>query len=90
MPPCVGPRDATRDGQRTHGQLTFEVTLRFKVRAAGHPSNDSSMFNSAHHMLVDLLKLLKFVQRGDESAEIAAVRWRRPGETWQHNWKYEP
>lgn len=77
------PRKRYPQGTRTAGSLEFEVTLKFKIRPAGFAGNDGWGFARVFHMLLDLIGLLRYVQFGDETAEIGQVRWRRPGETWQ-------
>jgi hypothetical protein len=75
-----------KQGAVTKGKLEFEVTLHFKFWPSGWAGNDHMAFDWAYRALNALIDLPIWQFRMEESVKVGAIRWRRPGETWQR-WK---
>lgn len=80
------PKKQYGQWEKTKGKLEFEVTLHFKFFPAGWAGNDHHAFDWGFRALKALLDLPIWNFRIDESVKVGAIRWRRPGETWQR-WK---
>lgn len=59
-------------------KLELELTLRFKLRPAGWPGNDTM---TIARVVFTVLGFIKYTLLGDEGVQAATVRWRRGDES---------
>lgn len=77
------PKRTYPQGEVTQGKVEFEVTLHFKFWPAGWAGNDRHCFDWCWRALNAVLDLPIWHFRIEETVKVGAIRWRRPGETWQ-------